>query len=51
MAANSLCLGQRQACAIRVTRLNAACTNCGRCIDVCSKDVFRLTHRFDLRRD
>ena len=30
---------------------DAACTNCGRCIDVCSKDVFRLTHRFDLRRD
>jgi len=30
---------------------DAACTNCGRCIDVCSKDVFRFTHRFDLRRD
>ena len=27
------------------------CTNCGRCIDVCSKDVFRFTHRFDPRRD
>ena len=27
------------------------CTNCGRCIDVCSKDVFRFTHRFDQRRD
>lgn len=26
MAANSICLGQRQACAIRVTRLNADCT-------------------------
>lgn len=25
----------------------SACTNCGRCIDVCSKDVFRFTHRFD----
>lgn len=23
------------------------CTNCGRCIDVCSKDVFRFDHRFD----
>ena len=23
------------------------CTNCGRCIDVCAKDVFRFTHRFD----
>ena len=22
------------------------CTNCGRCIDVCSKDVFRFTSRF-----
>jgi len=29
----------------------AACTNCGRCIDVCSKDVFRFTTRFDLRSD
>lgn len=27
------------------------CTNCGRCIDVCSTDVFRFTHRFDRRRD
>jgi ferredoxin-type protein NapH len=27
----------------------AACTNCGRCIDVCSKNVFRLTSRFDHR--
>ncbi len=26
-----------------------ACTNCGRCIDVCAPDVFRFTHRFDLR--
>lgn len=26
MSANSLCLGQRQACAIRVTRLNSDCT-------------------------
>lgn len=23
------------------------CTNCGRCIDVCSQSVFRFTHRFD----
>lgn len=23
------------------------CTNCGRCIDVCAKDVFRFTHRFE----
>ncbi len=23
------------------------CTNCGRCIDVCAKDVFLFTHRFD----
>lgn len=26
-----------------------ACTNCGRCIDVCSKNVFNITHRFDQR--
>jgi ferredoxin-type protein NapH len=30
--------------------LSAQCTNCGRCIDVCGPDVFRLTHRFDLKR-
>jgi ferredoxin-type protein NapH len=30
--------------------LDSACTNCGRCIDVCSKNVFRFTHRFDIRR-
>ena len=30
--------------------LDAACTNCGRCIDVCGPDVFTLTHRFDTRR-
>ena len=29
----------------------ADCSNCGRCIDVCSKDVFRFTTRFDLRSD
>ncbi|MDO5623650.1 MAG: quinol dehydrogenase ferredoxin subunit NapH [Pseudomonadota bacterium] len=27
------------------------CTNCGRCLDVCSKNVFVFTHRFDTRRD
>ena len=30
---------------------DSACTNCGRCIDVCSTDVFTFTHRFDNRRD
>lgn len=30
---------------------DAACTNCGRCVDVCSTDVFTFTHRFDTRRD
>jgi len=30
---------------------DSACTNCGRCIDVCGPDVFTLTHRFDSRRD
>ncbi|NDY91490.1 quinol dehydrogenase ferredoxin subunit NapH [Ideonella livida] len=30
---------------------SSACTNCGRCIDVCGPDVFTLTHRFDTRRD
>ena len=29
--------------------LSSDCTNCGRCIDVCSVDVFRFTHRFDTR--
>lgn len=28
-----------------------ACTNCGRCLDVCGPDVFTFTHRFDSRRD
>jgi ferredoxin-type protein NapH len=28
-----------------------ACTNCGRCIDVCATDVFTFTHRFDTRKD
>jgi ferredoxin-type protein NapH len=27
--------------------LAADCTNCGRCIDVCAKDVFRFASRFD----
>lgn len=27
------------------------CTNCGRCIDVCTKNVFRFAIRFDERRD
>lgn len=27
----------------------AECNNCGRCIDVCSKDVFRFATRFDQR--
>ena len=29
--------------------LSSDCTNCGRCIDVCSVDVFAFTHRFDTR--
>lgn len=27
--------------------LDQDCTNCGRCVDVCGKDVFRITTRFD----
>ena len=27
------------------------CTTCGRCVDVCSQQVFRITTRFDHRRD
>ncbi|NDW00220.1 quinol dehydrogenase ferredoxin subunit NapH [Salipiger sp. PrR002] len=27
--------------------LSPDCTNCGRCVDVCSVDVFSFTHRFD----
>lgn len=30
--------------------LDAACSNCGRCIDICSTDVFTYTHRFDHKR-
>lgn len=29
--------------------LSASCTNCGRCIDVCSKDVFNFSTRFHNR--
>ncbi len=29
--------------------LSPNCTNCGRCIDVCSRNVFRFGHRFDNR--
>ena len=25
------------------------CINCGRCIDVCDREVFKMTHRFDQR--
>lgn len=25
------------------------CSNCGRCIDVCQRQVFKITHRFDQR--
>lgn len=28
------------------TIMSGNCTNCGRCIDVCSKDVFHFDHRF-----
>lgn len=31
--------------------LDMNCSNCGRCIDVCSQDVFKMTNRFDDRRD
>ena len=31
--------------------LASACTNCGRCIDVCSKDVFSFGSRFGDRPD
>lgn len=29
--------------------LSRDCTNCGRCIDICHRDVFAFTHRFDRR--
>jgi ferredoxin-type protein NapH len=31
--------------------LDRNCTNCGRCVDVCNKNVFHFTHRFDQRSD
>ncbi len=31
--------------------LDRDCTACGRCIDVCGKQVFNFTHRFDQRSD
>jgi ferredoxin-type protein NapH len=31
--------------------LAADCTNCGRCVDVCSRNVFRFTTRFDQRSE
>ena len=31
--------------------LSPNCTNCGRCIDVCSKTVFRFGLRYDDRED
>ncbi len=30
--------------------LDEACTNCGRCIDVCGPDVFSYTHRYNSKR-
>lgn len=29
--------------------LSGNCTSCGRCIDVCDRQVFKMTHRFDQR--
>lgn len=31
--------------------LHQDCTACGRCVDVCGKQVFTFTHRFDQRSD
>lgn len=31
--------------------LAAQCSNCGRCTDVCSQEVFQMTHRFHNGRD
>ena len=31
--------------------LASDCTTCGRCIDVCDKHVFKMTHRFDQRSE
>jgi ferredoxin-type protein NapH len=30
---------------------SADCTTCGRCVDVCGKNVFKMTHRFDQRSE
>lgn len=30
---------------------SADCTTCGRCIDVCEKNVFKITHRFNQRSE
>lgn len=30
---------------------SADCTTCGRCIDVCDKNVFKITHRFNQRSE
>ncbi|MGE5471260.1 MAG: quinol dehydrogenase ferredoxin subunit NapH [Bacteroidota bacterium] len=30
---------------------SADCTACGRCVDVCAKNVFKLTYRFDQRSE
>ena len=27
--------------------MSSNCTNCGRCVDICSKDVFKFDHRFN----
>ena len=31
--------------------LSANCTTCGRCLDVCELQVFKMTHRFDPRSE
>ena len=31
--------------------LSGECTACGRCIDVCDLEVFKMTHRFDQRSE
>lgn len=30
--------------------MSGQCTNCGRCIDVCAKDVFEFNHRFSINK-
>ncbi len=39
----------KQAGQIHPLILSGDCTNCGRCIDVCDRQVFKMTHRFDQR--